>query len=546
VSNVGGRPVISTRTVADRAAAEAAVATAQQDPRTVSVGVDHVVHATDLNATAAQTNDPYRAVQWGLTKLQAEQDWARTTGAGVTVAVVDTGVQAGHPDLAGSVLTGVDLVNAGGDGSDDENGHGTHVAGIIAAVAGNGIGGAGLAPNVKILPVRVLDADGSGYDSDIATGMTQAVDKGAKVINLSLGGSEESTALSAAIQYALGKGVVVVAAAGNERQSGNAVSYPAADAGVIGVAATDSSDKDASFSNTGSYVDVAAPGVSIISTYKGSTYKSLSGTSMATPFVAAAAALLKAAAPNLTPDAVTSVLERTATDLGTAGRDNATGYGLINPYSALCTLVTCGESTPTTEPTTQPTTTPTTAPAAPVATRLALTTSGGQYGYGSKVTVKARLVQAGNGSALSGVAADLCVKAAPAGSFRCTAATTAADGSVGITLTLQGLTSVYVSYAGSDAAAAATSATATYRVNPKLTPKGGRGVVTATVLPGGGRSVTLDRWNGKTWQAVKSAKSTGAATGKVSFTKLKAGSYRVRTAATSTLVAVASAPVRVR
>ncbi|WP_345733760.1 S8 family serine peptidase, partial [Cryptosporangium minutisporangium] len=359
VRSVDGRPSVVTTTVNGRASATAAVAAAQRDATTVSVGVDRVLR---LSVTS---DDPRRAAQWALTTLRAEQTWTATTGKTVTVAVVDTGVQASHPDLAGSVLSGVDLVRDDPksiDGSKDDNGHGTHVAGIIAAVANNRIGVAGLAPGAKILPVRVLDGDGAGYDSDIADGIVRAVDRGATVVNLSIGGTEAG-ATSYAVRYALSKNVVVVAAAGNEREEGNPVSYPAADAGVIGVAATDWSDTDAPFSNTGDYVDVAAPGVGIWSTYRGSTYKQLSGTSMATPYVAAAAALIRAVSPDLTPAAVGSLLERTATDLGTVGRDDATGHGLVDPYAAVCSLVTCGGSTtPTAGPTGSPTSSPTTSP----------------------------------------------------------------------------------------------------------------------------------------------------------------------------------------
>ena len=382
VSTVDRQPRITTRTTSGRRAAEAAVAAAQREPGTVSVGVDRVLHAADVttpdnSATTGPTStgptstgvgptadavplsdDADRPDQWALTLLRAEQTWTRSTGTGVTVAVIDTGVEAGHPDLNGTVLPGLDLVGSGdsadgsgaadstvrtASGSDDENGHGTHVAGILAAVAGNGIGIAGLAPGVKILPVRALDADGAGYDSVIADGITQAVDHGASVLNLSLGGTD-SGATATAVKYASSKGAVVVAAAGNERNAGNGVSYPAADPGVIGVAASTMQNTDASFSNTGSYVDLAAPGVQIWSTYKGDAYKVLSGTSMATPYVAAAAALVKSVAPTMTPGAITTLLERTATDLGAAGRDDATGYGLVDPYAAVCSVVACAGS----------------------------------------------------------------------------------------------------------------------------------------------------------------------------------------------------------
>ena len=550
VSTVDGQPRITTRSASGRRAAAVAVTAAQRDPATVSVALDRVVHAADTTPSGGLplSNDTDRWKQWALTRLHAEQTWARTTGSGVTVAVIDTGVEASHPDLIGAVLPGLDLVGSGaedasaastGDGSDDENGHGTHVAGIVAAVAGNGTGIAGLAPGVKILPVRVLDADGAGYDSAVAAGITAAVDHGATVLNLSLGGTDAS-ATAAAVKYAISKGVVVVAAAGNERSAGNQVNYPAADPDVIAVAATDPEDRDAAFSNTGSHLDLAAPGVRIWSTYKDGTYKVLSGTSMATPYVSAAAALLKSVAPGLAPAAIAALLERTATDLGPAGRDDATGYGLVNPYAAVCSVVTCpGQPTPNIDPT--PTPTPTT----PVATATRLIAGGGTFGYRSKVTASARVVTAAAGKAVANAPVSVCVAAVPTAVFRCTTLTTGADGSVRYTLTLQGQTALYVSYPGSPTTGRSRSATATYRVTPRLTPHGTRGVLTAEVTPGGGRWVALDRWTGRTWSPVTSAKATGSTVGQVRFGKLRGGWYRVRTTAAGALAASASVSVRV-
>jgi subtilisin family serine protease len=241
------------------------------------------------------------------------------------VAVIDTGVDATHPDLAGQVLPEYDVINRTTLATaTDPNGHGTHVAGTIAADAGNGIGISGIAPDAKILPIRVLGANGSGYMSDAATGITYAADHGATVINMSLGSASKVTAVTNAIAYARSKGVTVVAAAGNDRQSGSPTSYPGADQGVIAVAATDSNDVVASYSNAGSYVDVAAPGSNILST-TGGTYQSWNGTSMASPHVAAIAALLEAYNPRLTPDEVEAAIEGSAVDLGPAGKDNDYG-----------------------------------------------------------------------------------------------------------------------------------------------------------------------------------------------------------------------------
>ncbi|HEX5202367.1 MAG TPA: S8 family serine peptidase [Actinoplanes sp.] len=363
-----GKPVVEVRTATDRGTAAELVKDAQQSKGAVAVEVDSVVTALDGPAGT----DPYRAQQWDFGKLHVADAWQQSTGAGVTVAVIDSGVDASHPDLAGQILPGKDFV-AGTEGtSTDPNGHGTHVAGTIAALTGNGTGVSAVAPGAKILPVRVLGANGTGWTSDIASGIIYAADHGAKVINMSLGGPGQSTTMSNAIAYARSKGVTVIAAAGNERQDGSPVSYPAADAGVIAVAATDAADKVASYSNQGSYVDVAAPGSNILSTVpvaKGS-YASYNGTSMATPHVAAVAALMKAANPGLTPDAIESALESSAVDLGPAGKDTDYGYGRIDALAAV-TAVAPATSAPTSAPatttapvTTAPTTVPTTAPTA--------------------------------------------------------------------------------------------------------------------------------------------------------------------------------------
>ncbi|MFG1924958.1 S8 family serine peptidase [Cryptosporangium sp. NPDC048952] len=535
VRTVAGRPTVTTRTVTGRASATAAVTAAQADDATVSVGIDHVLRLTETTS-----NDPYRASQWALTALGAEKTWTATTGTGVTVAVVDTGVQRNHPDLAGTVLSGVDLVGdvpSSTDGSNDENGHGTHVAGIVGAIANNKVGVAGLAPGVTILPVRVLDGDGAGYDSAIAQGIVKAVDRGAAVINLSVGGTEAGAAASA-VRYALGKNVIVVAAAGNERQDGNAISYPAADAGVIGVAATDSTNKDAPFSNTGSYVDLAAPGVGIWSTFKGSTYKQLSGTSMATPYVSAAAALAKAVSPGLTPATMTTLLQNTATDIGVAGRDDATGYGLVNPYAAVCSLTSCGGSAPTTPPTTEPTT-----PTNPVASAFRLTTGSGKtVTAGTTISIAGTLTSAG--APLSGAYAEFCVRIAPAKTFDCTAATTGADGSIRVSGTATATTSIYLTYPGDAGTTASRTATATYPVAARVALRAGTKSVTATVAPARGQVVKLDRWTGKAWSLVTGKKVT--ASGAASFTKLKTGTYRVRVGATTSTVASTSGSLKVK
>jgi len=288
--------------------------------------------------TARNTeNDPLRSQQWALDKTSFEAAWSVTRGAAVTVAVIDSGVEADHQDLAGSVLPGKDYVNPSDDGRVDPNGHGTFVAGIIVAHVDNALGIDGAAPRVHILPIRVLDANGGGNASNVAKGIIWAADHGARVINLSLGGGK-SADLRNAIQYANSKGDVVVAAGGNNGQAGNAPMYPAAYPEAIAVAAVDSNLAHAAFGNTGAYLDVAAPGVGVVSLWGSSpdAYADASGTSMATPYASAEAALIVAVDPTATAARITNLIETTASYLG----PNAIfGHGLVNPLAALITAV---------------------------------------------------------------------------------------------------------------------------------------------------------------------------------------------------------------
>jgi len=321
--------------VTGRAATELATnaALGNPGPRVLSVQSDVPVHALEVAGTE---NDPMRPQQWALDKVPFEAAWAVTRGRGVTVAIVDSGVEADHQDLIGSVLPGKDYVTPSDDGRIDPNGHGTHVAGIVAAHVNNGLGIDGAAPDVRILPVRVLDANGAGIASNVAKGIIWAADQGARVINLSLGGGK-SAGLEQAIQYANAKGDVVVAAGGNNGQAGNAPMYPAAYPDAIAVAAVDSNLAHPAWGNTGNYIDVSAPGVGIVSLWGTSptAYADASGTSMATPYASAEAALIIAETPSLTAERVKQIMESTATDLGPGRVDPIFGYGLINPTAAL-------------------------------------------------------------------------------------------------------------------------------------------------------------------------------------------------------------------
>jgi len=272
--------------------------------------------------------------------------WGPTPGAETaTVAVLDTGIDTSHPELATAVRGGYDFVNSDPDPADDE-GHGTFVAGIIAAAVDNQQGIAGLAPGVKLLAVKVIDASGEGYDTDIADGITWALDNGARVLNLSLGGPDASPLLAQAIGAAWSRGALVVAAAGNE---GSPVGHPAADEPALAVAALRLADPTtgdlavrytrASYSNYGVELDIAAPGDQIISSVPpavvGTPYATGSGTSAAAPFVAATAALVLSVTPSMPAADLRALLLATAVDLPPAGRDDESGAGLVRADAAV-------------------------------------------------------------------------------------------------------------------------------------------------------------------------------------------------------------------
>ena len=299
------------------------------------------VLAVTLDSTtsfAASGSDPLLDQQWGLTAIGAPSVWKITRGAGVTVAVIDSG-SGPHPDLDANLDAGRTMfgsIDSVGAIDVDVAGHGSHVAGIIAAVADNAIGGSGVAPQSRILPIRVLDSLGSGDSKDVSKAVRFAVDSGVRVINLSLGGSTESTSLTAAIQYAVDRNVLVVAAAGNGAAD-STPKWPGASDLTIAVTAVDRYNSVTSFDQRGDYIDIAAPGSSILSTAS-NDYKIQSGTSMAAAFVSGAAALLFAAQPSITAAQVRDVLQRTATDIGAPGRDTTFGHGLVNLVAAFAEL----------------------------------------------------------------------------------------------------------------------------------------------------------------------------------------------------------------
>jgi serine protease len=330
-----------------------------------SAGLALISAEWNTTVSLAATNDPYDAQMWGLRNTRAEQVWATATSP-VTVAVLDTGV-AVHSDLNGQVLAGRSILGGAiSTNVTDVHGHGTHVAGTIAAVANNGLGIAGVAPNAKILPVKVLNDSGTGFLSDVASGIVYAADNGARVINLSLGSSSNSSAMQQACDYAASKGVVLVAAAGNGGPTASP-NFPAADPNdnVIAVAAINSSEAAASFSQTGSYVDIAAPGVGIVSTVPGNSYSTYQGTSMASPHVAAVAALAIGKSPASSAAEIRAAVLAGARDLGASGRDNVFGAGAVDAVGTLSRLnsTTTTTTTPATSTTTTvPRTTTTTVP----------------------------------------------------------------------------------------------------------------------------------------------------------------------------------------
>ncbi|MDK8194099.1 S8 family peptidase [Paenibacillus sp. UMB7766-LJ446] len=237
-------------------------------------------------------NDPFFPYQYNLQKINAPAAWdISQSNRSVKIAIIDTGVQLNHPELAGKILPGYDYVDYDNI-PEDGNGHGTHVAGIAASITNNGVGIAGAAPLASIVPLRVLDNNGQGTTGNVGNGLVYAANNGIQVVNLSLGGPTGEAFLQAAVQYAWDRGAVIIAAAGNDNTSYPIV--PASYPNVIAVASTNPSDLKSNFSNYGSWVDMAAPGDTILSTYLGGSYAYLSGTSMAAPHVAGVAALLAA------------------------------------------------------------------------------------------------------------------------------------------------------------------------------------------------------------------------------------------------------------
>jgi type VII secretion-associated serine protease mycosin len=266
--------------------------------------------------------------------------WDLTKGAGVTVAVIDTGVDASVPQLSGHVLPGVDVVNGAGPANTDCFGHGTFVAGIIAAQPRAGTGVVGVAPGVTILPIRQANNNSDGTAMGLAKSIRIAADSGAKVVNISASAFFPSDDLRVAVDYAASKDVLLVASASNEAQSGNPKAYPAAYPQVLAVGAIGHDGRRTDFSEVGDYLSLVAPGVDIISLSRaGSGHVIDNGTSYATPFVTATAALVRAYHPELNAAQVKRRLERTADHPGLTVPNPQVGWGVVNPYNAVALVL---------------------------------------------------------------------------------------------------------------------------------------------------------------------------------------------------------------
>ena len=307
----------------------------------VEGGVAGVVPGGSGAIAGVAVNDPQTGGQYSLDRMRVRDAWSRSKGGSNLVAVLDTGVQAGHTDLHGRVAKGYDFVN-NDSGASDDNGHGTWVAGIIAANANDHYGIAGISWTDRILPVKIMDGNGTGSTADLAAGITYAANRGADVINMSVGGFPYSQAIQDAVNDAWNRGAVLVGAAGNNNRS--ETFYPASFDHVVSVSATQVEDEFSNWSSYGPKVDVSAPGSSVLTTnctasacqhpdWGSHTY--ISGTSFATPNVSGVVALIRAKYPSYTPSQVVSRLLNTVDDRGYAGRDDRYGLGRVNAYRAL-------------------------------------------------------------------------------------------------------------------------------------------------------------------------------------------------------------------
>jgi membrane-anchored mycosin MYCP len=303
-------------------------------------GLGGAARAAGADNCSTPSNDMVRDIPWTQKRLDLPRVWDVTTGEGVTVAVIDTGVDGKVPQLAGHVLPGTDVINGRGRADTDCFGHGTFVAGLIAAQRRAETGMAGIAPGVMILPIRQATSAADGSAAGLARSIRVAVDGGAKVINISASVFFPNADLEAAVHYATSRNVLLVASASNEAQQGNPTAYPAAYPEVVAVGAIGQDGKRTEFSEVGDYLDLVAPGKDVISLSRGGQGQFTdSGTSYATPMVTATAALVRAYHPDLTAAQVKRRMEVTADHPAATLPDPQVGWGVVNPYNAVTAVV---------------------------------------------------------------------------------------------------------------------------------------------------------------------------------------------------------------
>ncbi len=293
---------------------------------------------------AFSPTDPQFLAQWHLPQIQAPDAWDTTQGIGAVIAILDSGIDATHPDFAGKLVAGYNTYSNNSTTS-DQYGHGTEVAGAAGALTDNGVGIAGVAGAAPIMPVRVTDSTGRATSASLANGIVWAADHGARIVNLSFSGVAGNTTIRTAAEYAVNHGTLVVAAAGNCGCVDSTPDNPF----ILSVSATDENDGVASFSSTGPFVDLSAPGSNILTTERFGLYGAVSGTSLSSPIVAGVAGLMVAANPALTPALVTQLLEETA--VGSGSYDPSFGYGRINASAAVSAAVGFTPPADTTPPT---------------------------------------------------------------------------------------------------------------------------------------------------------------------------------------------------
>ena len=290
----------------------------------------------DMRVSPAMTpNDPYMGSEWHLARINAPQAWDTAQGAGIKIAILDTGIDASHPDLAGRMVPGWNFYDGNADTS-DVHGHGTAVAGAAAAALNNGIGVAAVAGQAQLMPVRIADPNAYAYWSTVAQGLSWAADQGARVANISYSGVAGSASVQSSADYLRSKGGLVVVAAGNNGIDEGITPT----ASMIPVSATNETDAKTSWSSYGNFVALAAPGQNIWTTQRGGSYGAWWGTSLASPVVAGTVALLMSARPTLSGSAIQNALFTTAVDLGTAGRDPYFGWGRIDAGAAMQAVLT--------------------------------------------------------------------------------------------------------------------------------------------------------------------------------------------------------------